>query len=437
VSIIKKSAALVGLGCDKNRVDGEKILGSLYEHGYTIYDSHEIFKNSSRQKIDLLVINTCAFIGAARDEAIQAITEAVDFKRLGKIKLIAVSGCFGIVLNEYCPAELKKEIDFFIGAGDIGQAYEIVEGIKKNQFRPPADSLKNTPRLLLGNPHYAFLKVAEGCDRRCSFCTIPSLRGKYVSRSIKSILDETKILLSKGIKEIIIVSQDTSSFGKDRGKRLSDLIDALDKLRNNSSKFWVRLHYLYPSKVTNELIEAIAGSDCVAPYFDIPIQHAHPDVLRLMRRPSNHIELQKLFERIRARFREVSLRTTIITGHPGENKKQFDFLLSFLESVQFDRLGVIPYSPEPGTFSATLSASNKADERAKKVMELQREISKKRLEMRIGKKYSILMDSEKFGRTEFESPEIDGVVEVEGKRGNFVSAVIESVTEHDMKASIV
>ncbi len=429
---VRPTVVLVPLGCDKNTVDGEKILGRLHEGGYLIEDAASI--EARRRPLDLLVVNTCAFIGPARDESLGALRAAARLKEAGRCRRIAVSGCFGPWLKETLPEDLREAVDVFIGPGDIHRAYEIVEGLEEARFRPPARSLQAGPRLLTRSSGTAFVKIAEGCDRSCSFCTIPRLRGPFRSRSVRSVVAEIRSLVEAGVKEVVLVSQDTTSFGVDRGTTLVRLVEAIGGMRAAERPVRVRLHYLHPARVTRSLVAAIASSPVVAPYFDIPIQHADPRVLRAMKRPADPDRILRLTEEIRARFPECAIRSTVITGHPGETAAAFRYLLAFLERVRFDRLGAIPYSPEPGTDSFRMKDPGRAEERAAAVMELQAGISRERLKLRVGKRYDVLMDTETTGRTVLEAPDVDGTVRIEGRQGCIQPAVITGSDDHDLEA---
>lgn len=289
------------------------------------------------------------------------------------------------------------------------------------------------PRLLASSRTSVFVKVAEGCNKACAFCTIPSIRGRFVSRAPELVLDEISALVSCGAKEIILVSQDTANYGRDIGSNLARLVDRIGELPLDD--FWLRVHYLYPSQVSEELIDAIARNPFAVPYFDVPVQHASPAVLRAMNRPPSPEKMQKTFERIRATFPESAIRTTVITGHPGETRAEFDRLLDFIEEVEFDRLGVFPFSPETGTPARDMKRPRGAESRAREVMELQERISAKRLSARVGKTYDVLMDSAEVGRTMFEAPDVDGVVHATGRAGDSVSARITSSDAHDLYAA--
>lgn len=436
-----KRAGMVMLGCDKNRVDGERLLGELQAGGCEL-------GGDARGRLDLLIVNTCSFIGPARRESLDAIREAADLKDAGKVGQIAVAGCFTPALHR-APADgpdlldgLRSRIDFFIGPGDLERAVQIVTGREEAHFRPPARTLKPGPRFLTGTPGTAFVKIAEGCDKGCSFCTIPSFRGKFVSRAPGLILDEIRALVGVGVREVVFVSQDTAHWGRDRGSTLAALVHKLEKVAGEfpAGAFRIRLHYLYPSQVTPELMDAVAASSVVVPYWDVPIQHAAEPVLRAMRRPPRPEALSRLVDGLRERFPDGAIRTTVITGHPGETHKAFATLLRFLRDHEFDRVGVFPFIPEPGTPAAAMrqvrGGSAEAEERASIVLELQGPISERRLRERVGREYDVLMDTRTEGRSVLEAPDVDGVVRVEGEHrpGTLVRARITASDRHDLQA---
>lgn len=436
-----KRAGMVMLGCDKNRVDGERLLGELQAGGFAL-------GGDARGRLDLLIVNTCSFIGPAREESLGAIREAIEMKDAGKVGQVAVAGCFTPALYK-APADgpdlldgLRPGIDFFIGPGDIERALQIVTGKEEAHFRPPARTLKPGPRFLTGTPGTAFVKIAEGCDKGCAFCTIPSFRGKFVSRDARLILDEVRALVGVGVREVVFVSQDTAHWGRDRGSTLAALVKKLEKVAGEypPGVFRVRLHYLYPSQVTPDLIEAVADSPVVVPYWDIPIQHASEAVLRAMKRPPSVAALARLIDSLRARFSECAIRTTVITGHPGETKRAFAELVRFLREHEFDRVGVFPFIPEPGTPAAAMrqvrGGAETAEARAGEVLAVQGPISERRLRARVGRDYDVLMDAKNEGRSGLEAPDVDGVIRVAGAHapGTMVRVRVTGSDRHDLEA---
>lgn len=444
-----RRAAMVMLGCDKNRVDGERLLGELQAGGFTLGDDGGP-RAAGRKRLDLLIVNTCSFIGPARRESLDAIREALDLKSAGKVGKVAVAGCFTPALYR-APADapdllegMRPEIDYFIGPGDLDRALQIVTGKEEAHFRPPARTLRPGPRFLTGTPGTAFVKIAEGCDKGCSFCTIPSFRGKFVSRSARLILDEVRAMVQVGVREVVFVSQDTAHWGRDRGSTLAALVRMLEKVASefDSGAFRVRLHYLYPSQVTPDLIDAVAESSVVVPYWDVPIQHAAEPVLRAMKRPPRPEALSRMVAMLRDRFPRGAIRTTVITGHPGETQKAFATLLRFLRDHEFDRVGVFPFIPEPGTPSITMKQVRGgwavAEERASMVLALQGPISERRLKDRVGSVCHVLMDTPEEGRSELEAPDVDGVIRVEGRHdpGSLLRVRITGSDRHDLSGVV-
>jgi ribosomal protein S12 methylthiotransferase len=426
------SVALVHLGCDKNTVDGQRLLGELARGGWEVVAAGEV--EAGRRDVELLLVNTCSFIRAAREQSIETIAAALELKRRGRARRVGVAGCYARDLMKTLDHASRSAIDLFLGPGDIPEAVAIASGRAAPAFAPAHRSNLPGPRHLdAAAPPVAFVKIAEGCNRRCAFCTIPALRGRYVSRPANAILAEIKKIVAGGAKEIVLVSQDTSSWGRETGEHLPELVRRIGRRAERGPFFRLRLHYLHPARVNKALIEAIASTPSAAPYFDIPIQHASPTVLKAMRRESDVARIERTMAAIRGRFEESAIRTTVITGHPGETPREFDRLLRFIETHPFDRLGVIPFSPEPGTAAARLGRPRDAARRAGILMELQAGISRRLLAERIGREYDVLMEREGEGRSEFEAPEVDGVIRVKGWPGSFVRTRITSTGTHDLE----
>ncbi len=353
---------LLSLGCPKNLVDGEVMLGLAREAG------HEI--TTDVETADVLVVNTCAFIDRAKEESVDAILEMAQHKRGSGARRLIVTGC----LAERYRDELKKEIpeiDVCLGTGEVPGIVDAIEGrgaaagVPMTLFRSPADAMTprgperpdetptylydaSTPRTLTTPRHYAYVKVAEGCDYTCAFCIIPTLRGGYRSRDEDSVVREAEALAARGVRELLLISQDTTFFGIDRGER-GALARLLRRLNRIEGLAWIRLLYLYPTTVTDDMLEAMAECDKVCKYVDLPLQHASADVLRRMRRPGNRAAYDALLARIRRRVPDVTLRTTFIVGFPGETADDFAALRAFVEETAFDHVGVFTYSHEEGT----------------------------------------------------------------------------------------
>jgi len=380
----------VSLGCPKNKVDFEKLLYVLSKKRYQIVLSPE--------EADIIWINTCAFIRPAVEEAIENILELGEKKR--DTQKLIVSGCLTARYGKEVLKTLLPEVDDFLG----------IEPFKKFIKKEPLE------RILTESPFYAYLKISEGCNYKCSYCTIPKIRGPLRSRPLEEILKEAENLLKKGVKEIILVAQDITSYGKDRGEKegLLKLVSLLSELPYN---FRIRLLYLHPANINKKFVKEMLLNPKVVPYFDIPIQHAHPEILRKMRRPVNIEKIKEIITYIREINPFSAIRTSIIVGFPGEGEKEFLALCDFIKEVEFDHLGVFIFYQEEGTVAETLLPQvpyREKIKRKKEIMKIQKEISKKRLETRIGKEEEVLVLGEDlkgklFGIAKIQAPEIDGI----------------------------
>jgi ribosomal protein S12 methylthiotransferase len=416
----------VSLGCPKNLVDGEVMLGLAHQAG------HEI--TASAQDADVIVVNTCAFIDKAKQESIDTILEMAQQKRDGRCARLVVTGC----LAERYRDELKKEIpeiDAVLGTGEVESIVAAVEARstdaqpltfhRASRLAPPASRLPtyiydaDTPRLITTPRHFAYVKIGEGCDYTCAFCIIPTLRGKYRSRTEDSIVREAQSLAGRGVRELLLISQDTTFFGIDRGER-GALARLLRRLNAIDGLAWIRLLYLYPTTITDDVLDAMAECEKVCRYVDLPLQHASAAVLKRMRRPGNRKTYDALLSRIRARVPGVTLRTTFIVGFPGETETDFGELESFVEDTRFDHIGVFTYSHEEGT-RAFASADDVAAPtklaRRNRLMKRQQRIVKTAHEGRIGSQVRVLVDGPSAehelvlqGRLEGQAPDIDPVV---------------------------
>ena len=417
----------VSLGCAKALVDSEKLLGALKNTNFSIVDDSE--------KADSMVINTCGFIDIARQESIDTILHAAKLKKEGKIGKLIVMGC----LSERYPQELSSEIpevDYFFGSNDHTKIMQFLTGKEYAQDDPIF------LRSILTPEHYAYIKIAEGCDNGCSFCSIPIMRGLQKSRSIDSILWEAEKLLEQGIKELLVIAQDTTSYGWDLKPKqyLGDLISELDNLNFE----WIRIHYAHPAHLSKKIIQSMADSKNVCSYLDMPIQHASDPILKSMRRGLNSNGIKKRIQLLREAIPDIRIRTTLIAGYPGETNEDFKKMLSFVEEVQFDRLGVFTYSEEDGTLAKNLKddipISVKNDRKAQ-IMDLQADISNEKNQSMIGKTLKVLIDDvgekHSVGRTEYDSPEIDNIVNINQalKIGQFYNIKIESANEFELIGS--
>ena len=392
----------VSLGCAKALVDSEKLLGALKNTNFSVVDDPE--------KADSMVINTCGFIDIARQESIDTILHAAKLKKEGKIGKLIVMGC----LSERYPQELSSEIpevDYFFGSNDHTKIMQFLTGKEYAQDDPIF------LRSILTPEHYAYIKIAEGCDNGCSFCSIPIMRGLQKSRSIDSILWEAEKLLEQGIKELLVIAQDTTSYGWDLKPKqyLGDLISELDNLNFE----WIRIHYAHPAHLSKKIIQSMADSKNVCSYLDMPIQHASDPILKSMRRGLNSNGIKKRIQLLREAIPDIRIRTTLITGYPGETNEDFNKMFSFVEDVQFDRLGVFTYSEEDGTLAKNLKDDipiNVKNDRKAQIMDLQADISNEKNQSMIGKTLKVLIDDvgekHSVGRTEYDSPEIDNIVNI-------------------------
>ena len=417
----------VSLGCAKALVDSEKLLGALKNTNFSVVDDPE--------KADSMVINTCGFIDIARQESIDTILHAAKLKKEGKIGNLIVMGC----LSERYPQELSSEIpevDYFFGSNDHTKIMQFLTGKEYAQDDPIF------LRSILTPEHYAYIKIAEGCDNGCSFCSIPIMRGLQKSRSIDSILWEAEKLLEQGIKELLVIAQDTTSYGWDLKPKqyLGDLISELDNLNFE----WIRIHYAHPAHLSKKIIQSMADSKNVCSYLDMPIQHASDPILKSMRRGLNSNGIKKRIQLLREAIPDIRIRTTLIAGYPGETNEDFNKMFSFVEEVQFDRLGVFTYSEEDGTLAKNLKDDipiNVKNDRKAQIMDLQADISNEKNQSMIGKTLKVLIDDvgekHSVGRTEYDSPEIDNIVNINQalKIGQFYNIKIESANEFELIGS--
>ena len=417
----------VSLGCAKALVDSEKLLGALKNTNFSVVDDPE--------KADSMVINTCGFIDIARQESIDTILHAAKLKKEGKIGKLIVMGC----LSERYPQELSSEIpevDYFFGSNDHTKIMQFLTGKEYAQDDPIF------LRSILTPEHFAYIKIAEGCDNGCSFCSIPIMRGLQKSRSIDSILWEAEKLLEQGIKEILVIAQDTTSYGWDLKPKqyLGDLISELDNLNFE----WIRIHYAHPAHLSKKIIQSMADSKNVCSYLDMPIQHASDPILKSMRRGLNSNGIKKRIDLLREAIPEIRIRTTLIAGYPGETNEDFKKMFSFVEEVQFDRLGVFTYSEEDGTLAKNLKDDipiNVKNDRKAQIMDLQADISNEKNQSMIGKTLKVVIDDvgekHSVGRTEYDSPEIDNIVNINQalKIGQFYNIKIESANEFELIGS--
>ena len=431
-----KKIALVSHGCAKNLVDSELILGILSQNGYEI--------TLNEDETDVVIVNTCSFICDAERESIGTILELVD-----KGKKVIVAGC----LAQKHPEELKKEIPELagiVGTTDFNKIVEVIKNIDKDYVsevnkKPNYVYPENVERQQITMGASSYIKIADGCNYRCGYCVIPYLRGDYHSRKMEDIVLEAKKLVKRGVTEIILIAQDTTGYGIDIYKKpmLAELLKELNKIEGLG---WIRIMYAYPTTMSDELIDTIAKCDKVVKYVDIPLQHSHPEMLKLMNRPA--FDYRPLIENIRKRIPNVTIRTTFIVGYPQETEEHFEHLKQFIKDMKFDRVGVFEYSREKGTPSYDMKPrvpKKVAHRRFKELMEVQQSISLERNRSFIGKKIPCIIeafsdDGEVVARSEFDAPEIDGVVNIKTNKpvvpGDIELVKIIDATEYDLVGEI-
>jgi len=432
------------LGCAKNLVDSEMMLGTLINNNYT--------QTEQIMDADIAIVNTCGFIEAAKEESINEILELSQYKKRGKLKHLIVTGCLAQRYSEELLNEIP-EIDIVLGTTSfdmiLEKMNELKSGIKSSLITDIDKHISEAiPRSLLTDTYSAYIKIAEGCDNHCTYCIIPKLRGKYRSRNQEDIIKEAIQIAKNGVKELIVIAQDTTKYGLDiYGKKaISDLMRELNKIENLK---WIRILYSYPEDVDTEFVKAVKECEKVLPYFDIPIQHANDQILKLMNRKTNKMQIKANIDRIRKEIPQASIRTSIIVGFPSETQEQFDELCEFVKEVKFDRLGVFAYSREEDTPAALLE--NQIDEEVKqerknRLMEIQQGISYEKNKTFVGKSMEVLIDEKVEeglyeGRSYRDMTEIDGLVFVKSekklKKGQFVNVKITDALEYDLTGEII
>ena len=437
----KGKYCFVSLGCPKNLVDSEKMLGQLAVDGYTLVEKPE--------EADFVIVNTCGFIEQSRAESKAVIREMLDLKAQGKTRGVIVAGCLPERVGGAALLEEMPEIDHVVGVFGrdeiVSVADRLVAGITEQRelFRPaPIRAMNDQERLRITPKHFGYLKISEGCDRTCTFCSIPSMRGKHVTKPIEMVIAEARELIGDGVKELILVAQDTTYYGMDYyGQvRLADLLKELDQLDGLN---WIRLMYLYPVNFTDDLIDTIAGAQRIIPYLDMPLQHVSDQVLRRMQRRVNREKIVSLVTKLRQRIPNLVMRTTFISGFPGETEEQHNQLKDFVQEMRFERMGVFPYSLEPGT-PATKLDGHLPDEiktrRRDELMELQQEIAFEFGDSLVGYELDCLIDSQLddgtyVGRIFADAPEIDGNVFITGENievGQMVPVEITGRQDYDL-----
>lgn len=439
------NVGFISLGCSKNLVDTELAIGIFKNKKYNIVNDPK--------KADIIVINTCGFIESAKEEAINTILEMAEYKK-GRCKYLIAMGC----LVERYKEELEKslpEVDLFIKFSEYNKIGEMIDKLvigKIESEEQDYNRLENyIERVVTTGSKTAYLRIAEGCSNRCTYCAIPYIRGPFESRKFEEILVEANDLAKKGYEEIIVIAQDTTKYGIDLyGKsRLAELLEELSKIEGIR---WIRFLYAYPETITDELVEIVSKNEKICNYFDIPIQHISNKILKRMNRKSDSESIKKLLEKIRKQIPDVILRTSLIVGFPGETNKDFEELYNFVKEAKFDKLGVFMYSKEDGTPAEKMPNQihgNTKKSRYNKIMSLQQGISKENLEKRVGKEYEVLIENKTFdnkywiGRTKMDVPEMDGVVYIENKSNNkdlinkFLKCQITEVKDYDLIGTLI
>ncbi len=433
------SIGLISLGCAKNRVDSEELLGQLRQAGYTL--------TSDINQAEVIIVNTCGFITAAKEESIAAILEAAQYKIIGRCRKLLVVGCLSQRYGNELLQEMP-EIDGIMGTGAVPEVVKVLQTIHLGQ-RPlavgaPGYISKRLARVLTTPSYLAYLKIAEGCDNCCSYCVIPAIRGPYRSRAMDDIISEAQWLCSSGVKELIVVAQETTRYGRDIYGRYA-LPELLQRLAAIDECRWVRIMYCYPDSFTDGLIKLLAATPKICRYIDLPLQHINNRLLRVMNRRGSKEYIIKLVDKLRQSIPGVTLRTTFIVGFPGETEQEFSELLDFMAQVKFERAGVFAYSPEEGTAAEMLPGRISDDEVAERVnqaMSLQQRISLRHNLDKVGQELMVLVegwdDDAKmyWGRTEADAPEIDGKVFFTSRavvrEGNFVRVKVIDAAEYDL-----
>ena len=435
----------VSLGCDKNLVDTEVMLGLLAKHGHQMVDSEEL--------ADVIVVNTCCFIHDAKEESIQTILEMAEYKKEGTCKALIVTGCLAQRYKQEILDEIE-EVDAVLGTTSydkiVGAINEALCGHRSLELTD-IDAIPEveSKRLITTGGHFAYLKIAEGCDKHCTYCIIPKIRGNFRSVPMERLLKEAESLVEQGVKELILVAQETTLYGKDLygEKSLPKLLKELCKIRG---LYWIRILYCYPEEITDELIQVIKEEDKICKYLDLPIQHASNDILKRMGRRTSKEQLIQIVEKLRKEIPDITLRTTLITGFPGETREQHEELMAFVDEMEFDRLGVFTYSPEEDTPAATFADQideSVKEERQADLMELQQEIAFELAEDMIGKEVLVMIEGKVadenvyVGRTYKDAPNVDGLIFVESEEelmsGDFAKVKVTGALEYDLIGEIV
>jgi ribosomal protein S12 methylthiotransferase len=431
-SLKKDKVNIITLGCSKNMVDSEVLSGQL------LANEIDVVHENKKSDHNIVVVNTCGFIDKAKEESINTILDQVELKRRGKLDKVYVTGCLSERYKNNLETEIP-EVDAFFGTMELPLILKQFEADYKVELI--GERLLATPR------HYAYLKISEGCNRTCSFCAIPLMRGQHVSRPIDDLVREAESLVRKGVKEVMLIAQELTYYGLDIYKKRM-LPDLLNRLADIKGLEWIRLHYAYPSKFPLEIIDVMRDRDNICNYLDIPLQHASNNMLKAMKRQISREEMEDLIAAIRQKLPGICLRTTLIAGFPGETRDDIEELNGFLKSQRFDRVGVFTYSHEEGTSGFELQdvlSQEEKESRAQEIMEVQQEISYELNQEKVGKTFKVLVDKKEagryLGRTEFDSVEVDNEVIIHADRklipGEFVQVKITQAYDYDLEGELV
>ncbi len=435
----------VSLGCDKNLVDTEVMLGLLAERGHEMVDSEEI--------ADVIVINTCCFIHDAKEESLQTILEMAEYKKAGSFKALIVTGCLAQRYKQEIIDEIE-EVDAVLGTTSYDKIVEAIDEALEGHSSVEMTDINALPiveskRLVTTGGHFAYLKIAEGCDKHCTYCIIPKIRGNFRSVPMERLIREAEELVAQGVKELILVAQETTLYGKDLygEKSLHKLLRELCKI---SGLRWIRILYCYPEEITDELIQVIKEEDKLCNYLDLPIQHASDGILKRMGRRTSKKQLIEIVEKLRKEIPDIAIRTTLITGFPGETQEQHEELMEFVDEMEFDRLGVFTYSPEEDTPAAEMPdqiPEEVKEDRQAELMELQQEIAFDLAEDMIGREVLVMIEGKVadenayVGRTYKDAPNVDGLIFVESGEelmsGDFARVKITGALEYDLMGEII
>lgn len=428
----KDKVNIITLGCSKNLVDSEMLSGQLKANEIQVV--HENIKKDH----NIVVVNTCGFIDKAKEESINTILDQVELKRKGKLDKVYVTGCLSERYRESLQQEIP-EVDAWFGTLELPLILKQLNADYKSELL--GERMLSTPK------HYAYLKISDGCNRTCSFCAIPLMRGKHISRPIDALIDETKRLVDNGVKEIMLIAQELTYYGLDIYKERA-LPELLHKLADIKGLEWIRLHYAYPSKFPLEIIDVMKQHKNICNYLDMPLQHAANNMLKAMKRQITREDMEILISEIRSRLPEICLRTTLIAGFPGETEDDVDELKTFLQKMRFDRVGIFNYSHEENTSAYDLIdnvTTEEKEQRAQEIMQVQQEISYEKNVEKVGKTFKVLIDKKEagryLGRTEYDSVEVDNEVVIHSEKklpiGEFVQVKITKAYDYDLEGTVI